>query len=98
METKTKINVEVAYADINFQHVVALELEEGVSIGQAIEHSGILLLFPEINLATQKIGIFSQQKKLTDQVKEGDRIEIYRSLIIDPKEARKKRAKKKSNS
>jgi putative ubiquitin-RnfH superfamily antitoxin RatB of RatAB toxin-antitoxin module len=93
MANVKKINVEVAYADISRQRIIKLLVEEGCTIELAIDRSGILLEFPDIDLMKQKVGIFSKQKKLTDIVTEGDRIEIYRSLMLDPKEARKKRAK-----
>ena len=93
MVIEKKINVEVVYATVSQQKIIALQLLAGSSLEQAIQQSGILLLFPEINLAKNKVGIFSAQKKLTDVVHDGDRIEIYRPLIIDPKEARRRRVK-----
>jgi putative ubiquitin-RnfH superfamily antitoxin RatB of RatAB toxin-antitoxin module len=60
----------------------------------AIEGAGILTVFPEIDLEVNPVGIFSKARKLTDGVKEGDRVEIYRQLTIDPKEARRKRVRK----
>lgn len=95
MVNAKKINIEVAYADSLKQHIVNVQLDNGSTIEQAIDCSGILMLFPDINLMRQKVGIFSKQKKLTDIVKEGDRVEIYRTLTMDPKEARKKRVKEK---
>lgn len=89
-----KILVEVAYANIQQQKVVTVEVDEGSTIEKAIDLSGIIEIFPEIDLLSQKVGIFSQQKNLDDVVREGDRIEIYRALKVDPKEARKLRAKK----
>jgi len=89
------ISVEVAYAKANEQRILVLEVEEGSSIETVIDRSGILMLFPEIDLHKQKVGIFSQSKKLTDKVSAGDRIEIYRPLLIDPKEARRKKALRK---
>lgn len=88
------ISVEVAYATPAAQEIIALQVEEGSTIETVIDRSGILEIFTEIDLTHQKIGIFSKLKKLTDKVKEGDRIEIYRPLLIDPKDARRKRAKK----
>jgi uncharacterized protein len=85
------IRVEVAYALPDKQKILSLEVEEGSSIQSVIERSGILILFPEIDLSTQKVGVFSKAKELTDSVNEGDRIEIYRPLLINPKEARRKR-------
>lgn len=95
MVTAKKINVEVVYADIQQQKIITVELNEDSTIEVAIDRSGILMLFPEIDLSKQAVGVFSKQKKLSDIVKAGDRIEIYRPLTIDPKEARKKRIKKK---
>ena len=87
-----KINIEVAYATPSQQKIIPIEIATGSTIEQAIDRSGILSYFPEIDLTKQKVGIFSKLKKLTDIVVDGDRIEIYRPLTIDPKEARKKRA------
>jgi putative ubiquitin-RnfH superfamily antitoxin RatB of RatAB toxin-antitoxin module len=89
------IRVEVAYARPDSQRIVTLEVEAGSTIEKVIQHSGILKLFPEIDLARQKVGIFSKPRDLSDLVNDGDRIEIYRPLIIDPKEARRARARKK---
>ena len=91
MANEKMINIEVAYS----QRIIKLSVEEGCTIELAIDRSGILFEAPDIDLMKQKVGIFSKKKKLTDIVKDGDRIEIYRALMIDPKEARKKRAKKK---
>ncbi|MDR3492470.1 MAG: RnfH family protein [Gammaproteobacteria bacterium] len=87
--------VEVAYAGTSQQHILAVTAEPGCTIETAIERSGILELYPEIDLTQQKVGIFSQLKQLNDTVQAGDRVEIYRPLTIDPKEARKRRAKSK---
>ncbi len=91
MATNKIITVEVAYALPNEQRILTVEVEEGSTIETAIDRSGVLELFPDIDLLKQKVGIFSQLKKLSDLVKAGDRIEIYRHLLIDPKEARRKR-------
>ncbi len=92
-----QIKVEVAYATPSSQRIFTVWVVEGSTIETAIDRSGVLEVFPEIDLFKQKVGIFSQQKKLSDSVKEGDRIEIYRGLLIDPKEARRKRVGKKSS-
>lgn len=89
-----KIIVEVAYAKPDVQKIFSVEVDEDATIEEVISLSGMLTFFPEIDLARQKIGIFSKAKKLTDTVKAGDRIEIYRTLVMDPKEARRKRVKK----
>jgi len=87
------ITVEVAYAKPDHQKVILVEIKEGSTLEQVIKASGILTLYPEIDLSKQKIGIFGKIKNLQDIIQVGDRIEIYRPLLIDPKEARRKRAK-----
>jgi putative ubiquitin-RnfH superfamily antitoxin RatB of RatAB toxin-antitoxin module len=74
----------------------ALEVEAGTTIGQAIELSGILQEAPEINLVTMPVGIYGKKKALDTVLQPRDRIEIYRPLIADPKDARRRRAKKTS--
>jgi putative ubiquitin-RnfH superfamily antitoxin RatB of RatAB toxin-antitoxin module len=88
------IRVEVAYASVSEQTIVVVMLKVGSTIEMAILQSGILDLFPEIDLACQKVGVFSKVRELSDVVNEGDRVEIYRPLVIDPKEARRAKAKK----
>jgi putative ubiquitin-RnfH superfamily antitoxin RatB of RatAB toxin-antitoxin module len=95
MDPVKKIRVEVAYADSAQQRILVVEVDAGSTIEKVIDCSGIGEIFPEIDLTKQKVGIFSQQKNLDDVVCEGDRVEIYRPLTIDPKEARKARAMKK---
>lgn len=90
-----KIRVEVAYARPDRQEIIAIEVESGCSIQRAIEQSGILQRFPEIDLQCQSVGIFSKRRELTDILQAGDRVEIYRPLTIDPMEARRAKAKMK---
>lgn len=92
MENKPLINVEVAYALADKQVLIPLMLEEGSTAQQAIESSGILAQFPEIDLDKNRIGIFGKLSKLNVVLREKDRVEIYRPLIADPKAVRKKRA------
>ena len=86
------IKVEVCYALAARQEVVKLKVAVGSSVQQAIEVSGLLKKCPEIDLSKNKVGIFAKLSKLDTALREGDRIEIYRPLIADPKEVRKKRA------
>lgn len=88
------IKVEVAYATPMQQYILGVEVKSHSTIAEVIAQSGILTLFKEIDLAQIKVGIFSQPRALEDQVKAGDRIEIYRPLSIDPKDARRLKAKK----
>jgi putative ubiquitin-RnfH superfamily antitoxin RatB of RatAB toxin-antitoxin module len=83
---------EVAYGQMHDQALLSVESESPLSVQQAIESSGILQRFPEIDLSKNKVGIFGKAAKLDTLLGDGDRVEIYRPLIADPKEARKKRA------
>ena len=89
------IEVEVAFATPDKQVIKALNVPVGATMEQAVEKSGILDEFPEIDLAKNKMGIFGKLGKKTAELKAGDRVEIYRPLIADPKESRRKRAAKK---
>ncbi|MGM0562709.1 MAG: RnfH family protein [Pseudomonadota bacterium] len=93
-ETNT-MRVEVAYARPDEQQIIPVEVPVDCRIDEAIEASGIVEKFPEIDLDEQKVGVFGALMKLDDRLREGDRVEIYRKLIIDPKEARKNRLAKK---
>ncbi len=89
---KPMIPVEVVYAKPEEQVILRLEVPEGATARQAIELSGIPRRFPEIDMNNLKLGIFGKLKKLDQVLAPGDRVEIYRKLIADPKEVRKKRA------
>ena len=93
-----RINIEVIYAKKNEQKLFNLRVNNHTNVETAIRQSGILRHYPEIDLAINKVGIFSKSCKLDDSLYDNDRIEIYRPLIIDPKEARKQRANKNSSS
>ncbi|MDQ7049399.1 MAG: RnfH family protein [Enterobacterales bacterium] len=88
------IQIELIYALAHKQKLINLNIAADASVEQAIEQSEILKDYPEIDLQINKVGIFSRVCQLSDGLHDGDRIEIYRPLIIDPKEARKKRALK----
>ncbi|MGD8570793.1 MAG: RnfH family protein [Gammaproteobacteria bacterium] len=87
-----KILVEVAYAKPDAQVIVPVYVDKGTTLEQAVERSGILQEFPEIDLAENKLGIFGKLKNKDTVLREKDRVEIYRPLIADPKEIRKQRA------
>ena len=89
---ENQILVEVAYAKPDVQVIIPLTVELGTTLEQAIEQSGILDSFPEIDLNKNKVGIFSKLAKKDVVLREKDRVEIYRPLIADPKEVRKQRA------
>ena len=84
--------VEIAYALPHEQLIVPIKASEGITAQQAIKTSGILQKFPEIDLTINKIGVFGKATKLDAPLRHLDRVEIYRSLIADPKEVRKQRA------
>lgn len=79
-----KLVVEVAYALPEKQYLQRVTLEEGATVEEAIRASGLLELRTDIDLAKNKVGIYSRPVKLTDTVQDGDRVEIYRPLIADP--------------
>jgi putative ubiquitin-RnfH superfamily antitoxin RatB of RatAB toxin-antitoxin module len=86
------IHVEVAYALRGRQALVAVEIAESATIEEAILRSGILEDFPEIDLKRATVGIFGRPATLEERVRDGGRVEIYRALIADPKQARRQRA------
>lgn len=87
------IRVEVAYARPDEQVIMTVDVPEGTEIQEAIQRSGILERFSEIDLNENKVGIFGKAKPTSQTLRAGDRIEIYRPLIADPKESRRQRAK-----
>jgi putative ubiquitin-RnfH superfamily antitoxin RatB of RatAB toxin-antitoxin module len=91
-ENAELFEVEVAYAKPETQVILPVKVERGATVEDAIKLSGILHNFPEIDLAANKVGVFGKLSKLSAPVKAGDRVEIYRHLIADPKEVRKQRA------
>lgn len=87
------INVEVVYALPERQELIRLRLHEGATVQQAIESSGLLQKYPDLDPGkTNKIGVFAKLTKLDAELRDRDRVEIYRPLIADPKEVRRKRA------
>ena len=90
------ITVEVAYALPTEQKIIALQVEEGSTVFEAVARSRIAELFPQIDINKDPMGIFGKAIKdpKTQVLNSGDRIEIYRPLIIDPKDARAARAAK----
>ena len=96
METENAadmIRIEVAYAGVDKQALLAFAVALGTTVAEAIEQSAIRDEFPEIPEELAAVGIFSRKVPLERVLRDGDRIEIYRPLIIDPKEARRRRAK-----
>jgi len=90
--TEIFINVEVAYALAEKQLIIPLQLIKGSTVDQAILSSKLLSHFSDINLTQVHVGIFGQVCQLNKVLMPGDRVEIYRPLICDPKQARRNRA------
>jgi putative ubiquitin-RnfH superfamily antitoxin RatB of RatAB toxin-antitoxin module len=86
------ILVEVTYARPERQDLIHLTLPDGSTIQQAIEASGLLQRYPDIDLSKIKVGVYGKLSRLDTRLRERDRVEIYRPLIADPKEVRKQRA------
>lgn len=78
------MHIGVSYGDANDQVWMRIEVPDGSTVKQAIELSGLLKRFPDINLEKQKVGIYGKVVKLDTEVKESDRIEIYRMITADP--------------
>jgi len=87
------LQVEVVYALPAEQVLLALTVAEGATVGQVIERSGIANRFPEISTAPARVGVFGKRALLDTPVRDGDRIEIYRALIAEPKEVRRAKAR-----
>ena len=94
MSASAKIVVEVAYALPEKQYLQRVTLQQGATVEEAIRASGLLELRTDIDLSKNKVGIYSRPVKLADVLQDGDRVEIYRPLIADPKELRRQRAEK----
>jgi len=95
MPDQKTINVEVAYALPEKQAILPLQVKPGTTLLEAIRLSGILEQFPEIDLEQATFGIFSKLSPADTVLRDKDRVEIYRPLIADPKESRRRRAEKK---
>ncbi len=85
------IMVEVAYARPDEQRILELEVDQGTTLEQAVELSGVLDRFPEIEFESAKMGIFGKSARRDRVLQERDRVEVYRPLIADPKEVRRQR-------
>ncbi|CAB3779417.1 Persistence and stress-resistance antitoxin PasI [Paraburkholderia ultramafica] len=89
-----RLSIEVCYASPDGQALIAVDLPEGATLQQALDASGILQRFPQIDLNTQKVGVFGKLKPLDAVLADHDRVEIYRPLLVDPKVSRQRRVEK----
>ncbi|MDO9160745.1 MAG: RnfH family protein [Methylococcaceae bacterium] len=85
------MNVGVCYAESDRQLWMRLEVPDNSTIEETINLSGLLKLYPEINLSSQKVGIFGKIAALDTSVKDGDRVEIYRQITADPQTVQRRR-------
>lgn len=90
------MRIEVVLAMPDRQELVALDVADGANIADAIAQSDILELFEGFELDASRVGVFGQKAKLDQVLRDGDRVEIYRPLLIDPKELRRQRALKEA--
>ncbi|HEY8609484.1 MAG TPA: RnfH family protein [Noviherbaspirillum sp.] len=90
-----ELRVSVCYAHPGRQFLTELRLPEGALLKDALLRSGLLEEAPEIDLPAAKVGIFGKARQLDTPLRDGDRVEVYRPLIADPKESRRRRAVKK---
>lgn len=93
-----RIRVQVCYALPEREFLRALEVDAGTTIEQAIRLSGLLEEFPNLDLGSHSAGIYAKKKPLDTVLREHDRIELYRPLLADPKETRRRRAAGRSKS
>jgi putative ubiquitin-RnfH superfamily antitoxin RatB of RatAB toxin-antitoxin module len=92
MAESESLSIEIAYALPQRQELLHVQLPTGSTVQQAIEASGLMQKYAEIDLKKNKVGVFGKLTKLDAPLRDRDRVEIYRPLIADPKEVRKKRA------
>ena len=97
MDNKETYFIEVAYALPEEQVLMTLDVEQGTTVEEAVKLSGVLEKFTDIDLTKNKLGIFGKATKADQILRDKDRVEIYRPLIADPKESRRKRAEKKES-
>ena len=86
------LHIEVVYPLPDRQEILSVRVPHGCSVREAIEASGVLTKYPEIDLEKNKVGVFAKLVKLDSPLRDQDRVEIYRPLIADPKAVRKQRA------
>lgn len=97
-EDNEEIRIEVAVAWPELQAVVPLTLDRGATVGEAIDRSGLRERFPGLEISPDRLGIFGDRRSPDDPLRDGDRVEIYRPLKIDPKVARRMAAEAKKRA
>lgn len=92
MAVVERLEVEVAYARPEQQLLLLLQVPAGATVADAVRASGLCERFPEIDLERDGVGVFGRRVALGEVLRPGDRVELYRPLLADPKEARRQRA------
>ena len=92
MPSNPPLNIEVAYAEPGKQSLLAFQVACGTTARQAVLQSALPTEFPHVDFAAAPIGIFGRKVKDSTPLREGDRVEVYRALLIDPKENRRRKA------
>lgn len=92
--TEGALRIEVVFTLPSRQELVSLEMAEGATVAQAIEKSGIAEKFPEQDLSGCAVGVWGQVVERGRRLQDGDRVELYRRLLMDPQEARRELAAK----
>jgi hypothetical protein len=88
-EEKTRLTVEVVFALSDRQELVTVSLEEGATVSDAVAHPSIASLFPDWDLDKCAVGVWGRLAPRDQRLRHGDRVEIYRPLVMDPREARR---------
>ena len=96
-DTSASIHIQICYARPDKQFLLEQTVAAGTTIQQAIQSSGIILQAPEIDVSVWRVGIYGKLKTLDTVLREHDRVEIYRPLIADPKDSRRKRAESRDS-
>jgi hypothetical protein len=91
-----RLRIEVVYVTREMQDIVRIELEEGASAGDAFASSGLQDRHPDVIFDGLKLGVFGKEVSRDTPLSDGDRVELYRPLVIDPKEARRAKARRSS--
>jgi uncharacterized protein len=94
----TLIEIEVAYADVADQAVCALKVPAGTTLRQAVEAAGLRERFPGLDPSACRLGVFGRLRDGDELVQVGDRVEVYRPLQADPKQARRERARRRGGA
>lgn len=98
MANADTLHIQLCYALPEAAVLLELDIRQGSTLEEAINQSGLLSQYPDIDLSTNKVGVYGKLKPLDTKARDGDRIEIYRPLRADPMESRRRRAQHKTRS